>query len=205
MVPAVEFPLSLTSVPMLPLPCCTGPDQVPETEAGSVTVGDGDAAGDDAEADGEPVCDAAGRLAESGVAPELAFCRTCTATAIASTQTAAAATQPTALDRRRPRAGPGRATPGAGSAGARMAALAARLDPSASTPAGGLSWPMSRTTTCRAAGRAAGSDTRQLATMPRSGSGSAGRPAAAAGLPPLAANKTVRAHASMSAAGVAAP
>src|ERR1022692_4209975 len=104
---------------MLPLPCCTDPDQVPATAAGSVTDGDGDAVGGGGAdggpegpeagwvagsgggggADGERVCEAAGWLAESGLTAcprfELASCRTRTATAIASTQTVAAAAGPT--------------------------------------------------------------------------------------------------------------
>src|ERR1022692_764929 len=119
---------------MLPLPCCTDPDQVPATAAGSVTDGDGDAVGDGG-ADGERVCEAAGWLAESGLTAcprfELASCRTRTATAIASTQTVAAAAVPTTLDRRRRPAAGGRATPAAGSGGAPPTAPCARPAPSA--------------------------------------------------------------------------
>src|SRR6266568_7382405 len=207
MVPCGELPVSLTSVSMLPLPCCTDPDQVPSTAAGSVTAGDGDRL---AAADGDGERDAAGWLAEAGVTaraglPELASCSTCTAAAIASTQTAAAAAQPIALARRGRAGGAGCVTPGGGSAGGRIAALAARLDPSASTPAGGLSWPSSRTTACRAAGRAPGSGVPQLATRPRSGSGRSARSNRPDGLLPVPANTTACAQASMSAAGVAVP
>src|SRR6266567_4109923 len=193
MVPCGELPVSLTSVSMLPLPCCTDPDQVPSAAAGSSTVGDGD--GGRLAADGDGERDAAGRLAEAGLTAraglrELASCSTCTATAIASTQTAAAAAQPIALARRGRAGGPGRATPGGGSAGMRIAALAARLDPSASTPAGGLSWPRSLITACRAAGRAPGSGVPQLATRPRSGSGRSARSNRPDGLLPVPANTT---------------
>src|SRR5712691_7268422 len=106
---------------MLPLPCCTDPDQVPATVVGSVTVGDGDGTGL-AGPDGGRVCGVAGWLADSGLTacgyvPELALCSACTATPIASTQTVAAAAQPIALARRGRAAAPGRAAPDGGSAG----------------------------------------------------------------------------------------
>src|SRR6266536_1867097 len=77
--------------------------------------------------------------------------------------------------------------------------------PIASTQTAAVSWPRSRTTTCRAAGRAVGSAVAQLATGPRSGSGSTVRSCLPGGPLPVAANSIACAQASMSAAGVAAP
>ena len=86
-----------------------------------------------------------------------------------------------------------------------LAASLACLAPSVSSPADRSCPLRSLVSTARATGRAAGSGARQAATTSRRSSCSAARSCGPTGGRPSAANRTVFAQASRSAAGVAAP
>jgi hypothetical protein len=140
-----------------------------------------------------------------------------TAATIATTQTPQAAAHRIAVIRRRGGRLAGRGVAGSG---ARAAACASLL-PVASSPAAAGRPLRSSASTARAAGRLTGSGLRHSATTLRRAAGSRARcrwpwsvsvpgkgsaiPGSRGGRGPAAANSTVRAHASMSAAGVARP
>ena len=121
--------------------------------------------------------------------------------AIASTHTAQATPHRTTPERDRAGAGGRWAGPISGVLAASLACLA----PSVSSPADRSCPLRSLVSTARATGRAAGSGARQAATTSRRSSCSAARSCGPTGGRPSAANRTVFAQASRSAAGVAAP
>ena len=144
----------------------TWPDQVPARDAGIVTVRVGLALGL-AVGCGLAVLAAP----DGGLGWSLLLCRTWMTSAIATMQTATpTAHQSVTALRVRPWRGGSWAPSGIGGA----AAGAARLAPSASTPAGGSSSPRSSITTDRAVGWSGPPDRHRLASS-RSGSGSSSR------------------------------
>src|SRR5215470_4363446 len=136
------------------------------------------------------------------------WCRPNTNTApttIASRHTAQATAHRAAPDRDRIGAGGAGGRGVAGLLAGTLAAALACLAPSVSRPAERSRPLRSLASTARATGRVAGSGATHAATTSRRSSGSAARSWGPTGGRPTAANITVLAHATRSAAGVAAP
>src|SRR5215831_14542917 len=126
-------------------------------------------------------------------------------TTIASRHTAQATAHRAAPDRDRIGAGGAGGRGVAGLLAGTLAAALACLAPSVSRPAERSRPLRSLASTARATGRVAGSGATHAATTSRRSSGSAARSWGPTGGRPTAANMTVFAHATRSAAGVAAP